>query len=246
MISKDWFNSVGLDDLSSCDYWLVVSQSCDLISPNLDNEPNIELLGACEVSTIDGELINLNNPRRLQQTKKKDGKDLFLEFQTSKREFTSRQICIDHPVPSTYIPLSKTQLDEIITLLTSRYSRAAFPNKLEDLIATKKRNIKTLLKRSENVEALEAIYFRHQPDGDINENEEYSVDIMGLIDNACHTDKQEKAIDTFEKYCDLLRLIPEIKVRVSQTFKTDELTVAQVRMFKKFNYDYFSYRDNGE
>jgi flagellin-specific chaperone FliS len=56
---------LGSQDNDSAKIWIVVTQTCDLANPNLNNEPTVEFIEAQKITKIDSTYENLKNPRRL-------------------------------------------------------------------------------------------------------------------------------------------------------------------------------------
>lgn len=243
VLTSSKLSELGITGCDVCDYWVVVTQTCDIAHDAIESEPNIELLGGSIVSENNGNLVNLKNPRKIQQTHQNNNKKQFIVFNIANRLLIDRNICIKKKVPEDHYNLSISQLDEIIVLLLNRYRRPAFPDEFERRLKVKavSLDIKKALKG--NVIALEGIYFDLKPETELSENEEYILKVTGLIDSYSYGEGDVKdSNDAFDKFVKAIKKAQGIKVVHYAVYDPNTFTVLMERELKRYNYDYYSYR----
>jgi hypothetical protein len=156
--------------------FIVVSQSCDIVSTSLVNEPYVEVLaGQLLTGTPDGNYTRCKNPRILHFPITIEGAERYLECRSARRAFLSRTSLSDC-VPDPAAELSPDALAQIQGWLAGRYMRTAFPGVFNDRIDTAKRALRKALER--DGQCVDRIYVNLTPWTEIGDDSPYELSIF--------------------------------------------------------------------
>ena len=132
------------------------------------------------------------------------------------------------------------QLNGYVHWLASRYTRPALPTTFNNRIArSDSKNKRKKIAKSLDA-GLSGIYVEISPNKELPENEDYSVNLLGLI-AAGYTDDRGDIENKIEKYAEFMRSA-NMDVLVSVRSE-DEISVAVFNRFQRFYYDDLSLRN---
>lgn len=221
---------------------VVASQSCDIANNNLESEPCIELSIARKIHSPKGELTHNKNPRTLHTHLTSLQDSVISEDHIELRAFEK------YPVPKeSFLEISPDsdkvfedkQLKSYVGWLSARYSRPALPTAFNNRVS--KADPKGKLRKQANIgnEQLSGIYVEIFPDQEIEENEKYRVNLLGLLP-ARFTGDKSTAEATINAYAEMLK---KAGMDVDYSLRTeDEVSIATINRFKRFYLDDLSFR----
>ena len=222
-------------------YWLVLSHDCDIVHHDLGAEPNIEIISFTTVESPDGNLLHGKNPRRLHLSDPSGTRHF--EFEAKSRRFCSRKHLAKLP-PDLQMRFSNGQIRDLVKWIALRYVRTAFPDafnirlrpaaaKLGKLLKSDGKFIASIfvamdlreLASGETYNLILYILMRDEDFGNPSRKtsaHETSNQIEALINGKCHG----------------------IMVKESSVRSEGEITVADLRMLHRLEFDYLSHVEN--
>lgn len=160
---------------------IVISQDCDVVSPDYEKEPYVEIL----VSKLVPNLAQLNEyrygrgPRRLIFDVQVYEDIHTYEASIHDRIRIPRQYLASH-APDSSRKIAPDQKRIIILWLVKRYSRIAFPDEFNERLRPSEEKLKKFAKR--NNEYLSAIRIRIEPFDEVGESDSYKIFVILLVD----------------------------------------------------------------
>ncbi|MFT5118186.1 MAG: hypothetical protein ACI9NY_001724 [Kiritimatiellia bacterium] len=237
---------LGVDDASGITL-IVASQSCDIANNNCSDDPYIEFFIARAIKLADNNFTFNKNVRKLhttlhcQTTDSNLISDHFLSLKAYEKVTLLKEKMIGRHPDKDRI-LSGNDLHSFVAWLAARYKRPALPTSFNNrLKATDKNNKKQKSIAKKVNHHLSGIYLKIVPDAEILDTENYSVDLLGLVPAGFRGD-----LDQIQPLLDEYKIIMErsgMDVR-AVIAKEDEISIAQIKQFKRFYYDDLSFRDN--
>lgn len=236
-------------DLKICgDIAIVTTQSCDIANNRLTDEPYIEVIIGQIVDKISDNYTFNKHPRILHLILKKRTGDenIFEDINVHVPAFQKIQIpkCIFLNLAlSSELFLIDRELESFISWLAARYARPALPTVFNDRIEETDRKQKRRKIAKQLDVALTGLYIEIIPDAEINEDENYSVNLLGLVyaDYEGDLNKVELLVN------DIATIMKAANMDVvCKVLREDQLSVAVLRRFKRFYYDDLSLRNNNE
>jgi hypothetical protein len=243
VVSKEEFQSLGIDVEQEADFAIVISHDCDILHKVLSDEPSIEFIFAKVVAEKNGSYCG-KNPRILH---------LDFDFQDNIRTLELRateKFLVRKELATLFEPkmkISNESLEPLKSWLAIRYKRHSLPNSLHDRF----RKILEYLheKGKKNSGYTVAYFMRHDPIGELEESQDYEVWIKILYSSSI-SDVDVKKIEGFaktlsEKFQNLV--VAEnggIELRECTTISESLFTVEQQRQYKRLYFDYLSYRQD--
>lgn len=225
---------------------LVASQSCDIANNNLDSDPFIELSVARRIEGAEGHFTHNKNPRILHThiiCRTGDAKifdDSPLELRAFEKVLIRKEAFLGLP-PDPDSVLEDKQLHSYVAWLAARYARPALPTTFNDRVKAVDPKDKIRSKVRKGNEQLVGIYVEILPDAEIQDDETYSVNLLGLLPAGFSGDSS-KAENAINAYGEVLRnagmdVTPKI-------LKEDDVSVALLKRFKRFYFDDLSLKED--
>lgn len=225
--------------IDETDSLILFTQDCDLLHHSLENEPFVEFLCAQSIETSDINLVYGKNPRRLQV---KDSQNTWFQVQMPHRIRISKDV-IDENFPVSKKKLTEESLSTLVSWLSKRYSRPAFPDRFNKHLSTIK-NLDSKLKRlNQSYPLIKSFYFYLDPFSEISPTEKYSLVIQVLLDGRSLGNECEVNMKTdIEKEVENLFTQPHIAIDGVDCLFEDEMTVFHLSYFKFWDKEYLSRR----
>lgn len=229
-----------LKDISDSDLLIVVSHDCDIANSSFDAEPYVEIVLARNI-TVDkknGSLFWGRNPRRFQFLTQSE--ELLYEISIHDRFFINRNLLLCNK-PGTQQILLKDVVRQISLWISKRYFRAAFPDNFNNRINKKAQEaIRNRLKKDS--EEITAIYISVSDD-ELESDEVYQIIIRATMQLEAYknTDLHRKSQETIDIISAKLSQCEGIDVIESYVVSEAEVTVDDLRLLKRWDYDYLSY-----
>lgn len=239
------FGLLGLD-YNPTAIFLISSQSCDIANNNTVLDPNVEVIYGNSIDILNGNCTHSKNPRILhtqalcRTNDENVSSALNVEFKATNKCFIDKEdLAQFSPDPDRVMEYSN--LRSFVAWLAARYSRPALPTAFNDRIrdADPKNKLREKVKKA-NTQLL-GIYVELSPDGEVEADDNYAVNLLGLLPAGFSGDvtKAENAIDA---YAETMRQAGMDVVAAVRT--EDNVSVAFLNRFKRFYLDDLSYRDD--
>jgi hypothetical protein len=219
--------------------YILLTQDCDILHHDYDDEPDIELHIARPAAEEDGNLFNAKNPRSLQFT----AADRLYEISMHERCRAPRGCLLGH-VPRE-LNLGEDLIRTIIRWTANRYLRSAFPDAFNERLEAARRSMRRIeaaLKRDGAL--ITGIFLWVDPSDEITPEEQYRI-IMRL------TAKEEvleepateaAAMALTETIGQEFEGINGVEIVDYQLISEADFSLADMRTMLRWDYDYLSYR----
>ena len=234
----DIADSVNLGEkLIAGSHWMVISHSCDINSPS-PIETSIEIILMTPIDKQDNANIHGRHPRfyHLKTTGNK-----WYEARIDRRGCVDRSFCAKY-APCTNINISKKDILTIVQWVAYRYVRSAFPDEFNVRVSRKnkaKESLKKLLQQGES-ELLYGLFINISPNNDLPPNEDYNIQLLGLVEDAITQDDLKVATGLVHSFAAILDSCDGINVS-HECLKKSDITFAEWEQYQRFtDYDYLS------
>lgn len=165
-------------EVNPADWLIVVSQTCDIVVPELRKEPYVEVLLAEPRAKIDSTIANLKSTRRLSFRSQGGGQ--VLEAHGTDRFWLPR-IELDAWGPDAIRLLGANAADRISRWLAMRYTRAPWPFSLVKRLGGKEAHLKDILRAVDKTMA-EVRVSISDDDKELPEAIPYRLKIYAVVD----------------------------------------------------------------
>jgi hypothetical protein len=227
----------------SSDLLIVTSHDCDIANGSLKKEPVVEILRAA-VSRLkpDGKFQHDRNPRELHLVCEVEGQQVNLRSNIHERWFIPRELLAQEP-PSP--GLSGKSLRIVAEWLAKRYIRAAFPTEFDQRWRGRFKDWETLLKR--NSEWIQGIYLRLNTAEELAPGKPYRCALIAAVPAGKRkgprwADERSRLADELEAFWK--QFGPNIVCDGVEVLGTDELTLAEIEPYQRFDADWVSFADD--
>lgn len=222
---------------------IVVSQSCDILCPDVEAEPYVEVVLAHRLDgDLDGAYTHAKNPRCLHFPI--DWNDLPVAYKThSRHRFNVPKALLAEYAPDPTRGLSENSLFEVVRWIVGRYDREAFPDEFNNRITPKV--LKKLRKILREMEKLSGLYIALNSWDELTSESPYQIYLYGTARTENFDDPNVRAqleqglarIATAIRTCDGMEVIDH------QVRSEAKVTLDEVRMLKRWPLDYISLSD---
>lgn len=230
--------------VADTDWLIVTSHDCDVVNERLEKEPVVEVLRAEVVArkVPDKQQAGGRNPRVLQVQVDDGGTPVILNAKVHERWTLDRAwLSIEAPARS----LDDKPRRLIAEWLAKRYIRAAFPNAFDARWRAELRNWTGLLEKHSRW--IQGVYLRLSTLRELDEPSPYKVHL--IVAAPADAKKQsgwptkreelEREIEAFWKQFGL-----GIECAGVDVVGTDELTLAEIEPYQRFDADWVSFADD--
>lgn len=225
------------DWIKDTEFLVLFSQDCDLLNSNLENEPFAEFFCALAIERADPSLVYGKNPRKIHVP---INKSLCLCLSINhririKREFLAN-ISLQNPMS-----LPDDELTNLLTWVSKKYSRPAFPDRFNNLLSTVPKLDKKLKKLNDEHREIKRLFFLVSPFTEIEDNQYYTLQIKVLLVGCTYDDcdyVKDAIIDELRR----ILSIGQIKIINIDCSFENEMTLFELSHFKEWDKDYISRR----
>lgn len=224
---------------------IVASQSCDIANNSLETEPNIELSIGRQIESLNGMLTHNKNPRTLHTTiacRTEDSnvnREVHLELKAFEKVAIPKET-FENLTPDATKVLELQKIESYRSWLAARYSRPAHPSSFNSALSTVDPRSKLKRKAKKGNEQLTGIYIQLTPDAELKDDENYNVNLLGLLPAGFSGDSSN-AKDAVDAYASALR---QAGMTVTAALrKEDEVSLALIRGFKRLYLDDLSFQE---
>jgi len=230
--------------LKDRDWLIVTSHDCDVVGRSLEKEPFAELLRAVVVQqkAPDKQQEGGRNPRTLQFDVDVGSATVVLSCKVHERWSLPRELLMN-AAPSSVLPDKQRRL--IAEWLAKRYIRAAFPTAFDLRWRSKLKNWTGLLQRKSGW--VQGVYLRLNTLTELESTQEYRCHLIVAVPVkmkpepgwATKRDEIEREFSAFWK-----QFSPGIAFDGVEVLGTDEVTLADIEFYQRFDADWVSYADD--
>ena len=224
--------------------WLVLtSHDCDIVNADLAKEPVVEVLRmrAATVGKVDRQQSSGRNPRALQLAIEACEDSVILSCVVHDRWAIPRTLLL-RGRPATYLPDKERRL--VAEWLAKRYIRAAFPTAFDRRWRSKLRSWQRLLRK--HSEWMQGVYLRLGTLGELPAEKPYQCHLILAVphlkrDEAGWARKRTEIEEEVQAFWDQLK--PGIECVDVEVLGTDEITLAGIEPYQRFDADWVSFED---
>lgn len=235
--APEWVNMRG-------EYVLVLtSHDCDIANFDIQKEPSVEVLQA---NVAPGEQANKQyvygrNPRTLQFVVRRNGKPVLLSFLAYNRWAFPRSLLMSDS-PEGCLPDKERRL--IAEWLAKRYIRTALPTSFDRRWRSKSKDWRALLRGQS--EWLQGVYLRLDTLDELPNGSPYKCHLILAVPrlkrgSAAWAQKRSEFEETIKKFWD--QFAPNIYCVGVEVLGTDEITLADIELYQRFDADWISAED---
>ena len=226
------------------DRLIVTSHDCDVVSPSLDKEPVVEILRG-QIATarrVDTQLSGGRNPRMLHLAFEAGATGAVLVCLVHDRWPIPRDL-LQREVPQGQLADKERRL--VAEWLAKRYIRAAFPTAFDRRWRAKTKTWQRLLRRYS--EWLQGVYLRLNTLFELPEDAPYRCHLILAVPLDKRTgagwpvqrDNLEREVQGFWD-----QFKPGIECAGVEPLGTDEITLADIEPYQRFDSDWVSFDDD--
>ena len=230
--------------VSDADRLVVTSHDCDIVSPNLSKEPFVEVLRGhvATADKLDKQLSGGRNPRVVHLGFDIGGTDAVLVCSVHDRWPIPRELLL-REVPQGQLADKERRL--IAEWLAKRYIRAAFPTAFDLRWRTKMRPWQRLLRRYS--EWLQGVYLRLNTLAELPEDAPYRCHLILAVpfdkrDGEGWPTQRDNLEREVHGFWDQFK--PGIECAGVEPLGTDEITLADIEPYQRFDADWVSFDDD--
>ena len=220
---------------------MIVTQSCDLVHHNLQNEPSAVVLIMKYINSGDPGLMHGKNPRAIH-VQASDG--TWLEAWAWNQVVVPRDHLAEKDVTAK-IEVAPTTLRCVLDWLAKRFTRIAFPDDFNDSLNPKSNAIGKLLKKNHTLFSEILLYVT--PFEDLEDGQHYELACYLLMPPDVHDDSEQlkKARALAAK---LEELFTKCGIGVSECSPVSEaiLTVAELNELVRWDFDHLTHRASAD
>jgi hypothetical protein len=222
---------------------VVVTQDCDVVHSSIEGEPFIEVLFARSLEAPpDGSVTYGKNPRRLQIPITLPSSQHYYECLAHLRYVLDRNI-LSGLSPDPGCIVESAALKIVRSWLAARYTRTAFPDEFNKRIAVVLRGQSRILKTKGD--SLSGIYIAVTPWEELDANGIYRLQLYATIEPDKWADAgiRSEMESVIAQIATAIDGCEGVEVENFELRSEDNITLADLRFLRRWDYDYLSYRD---
>jgi hypothetical protein len=226
------------------DWLIVTSHDCDIVNESLEKEPMIEILRAAPIpqKAPDKQQAGGRNPRKLHLVVESSGREVVLACTVHERWPIPRELLVDG-VPRAYLSAKARRLTA--EWLAKRYIRAAFPTAFDLRWRSKMKEWLSLLER--HSEWIQGVYLRLNTLEELDPARLYRCHVIVAVPREMKgergwptaRDAVDRAVAAF-----WTQFAPAIAFDGVDVLGTDEVTLADLGPYQRFDADWVSFADD--
>lgn len=231
--------NLGEVDWASDDLVMVITQDCDLVTSNDDEQPDVELiiLRSINEAKVDSSKLHRKHPRLLHISI--GGRHY--EAWARRRYWIPRAALAEY-VPEDHFPVEKIR--EVAHWLIDAYIRPAFPDEFNRRAAAQRSSIRNKLK-GRAARSLSGLYLVVNPDEELEEGAEYEVILVATMTSASYPESQVRISvqGLVDGIAAKLNACPGIVVVEDHLKPESEISLDDLRYLRRWDTADLSYRD---
>ena len=230
--------------VGNADWLVLTSHDCDIVNESMDKEPVVEVLCMRTVAAgkVDRRQSSGRNPRTFQLAIEARGAPVVLSCVAHDRWAIPRDLLMQG-VPANSLPEKGCRL--VAEWLAKRYIRAAFPTAFDQRWRSKLKDWQKLLKK--HSEWLQGVYLRLSSLDELPVDAPYRCHLILAVPHAKRqvpgwAAKRTEIEEDVQAFWD--RFKPGgIKCDGVEVLGTDEITLADIEPYQRFDADWVSFED---
>jgi hypothetical protein len=229
--------------VAETDCLIVTSHDCDIANGSLEKEPVVEILRAVCQPSPQGGFLGGRNPRELHLACEVDGRQVTLRCNVHDRWVVPRELLSrEAPRPG----LASKSLRVVVGWLAKRYFRAAFPTEFNERWRKGYKEWERLLRR--NSDWIQGIYLRLSASEELAPSKPYRCHVIAAVPankgkGPSWAHERSRLTDDLEDFWKQFE--PGIVCDGVEVRGTNELTLADVEPYQRFDADWVSFADDG-
>jgi hypothetical protein len=232
LIKNKVFNKHGL--------YIVITQSCDLLHPELDDDPYVELVYAKEITKENGNFTAGRNPREIHIPIKTSNGNKYYKCHIKDKIIIQKKYLLKILTSSKYI-LEKNTKESLIKWVIKRYNRMAFPDTFNNRINDKTRNkIKKIIKNHTS-DIHHGIFINLSSYEELNENMPYEIEIYILAEPSIKDERLGLLKNDAQKIENYINSCNGIMVDTCMALKLDEIDAYRYLELGSCDFEYLSF-----
>jgi hypothetical protein len=221
---------------------IVVTHDCDVVSKDFKHEPVVETVVARRLAPAerDSRTANSKNPRRLQFQRSKQPDADWFEISNASRKVFARRALVGHAPAEALGPEATRQVS---LWMGRRYTRASFPNALNERLRLASKAIDKELKAHGDL--LSAVFISLDTYDELPATQNYVGDMIGTMTAEDYADdeRRRKATETIDKIATAMATRGvEINPGISSE---SQFSLEMFMAMRRFDYDWMS-EDEGD
>lgn len=224
--------------------YIIITQDCDLLHPNIKEEPCAELIYAERICNPDGNYVGGNNPRKIHMPVKIDG-DVYHYECHAKNKITIPKEYLLNLSPSAEYILEDNIIKSLIKWIIKRYDRTAFPYAFNEMLGKKNiKEIKNIVKKY-TADIHHGVFLKLSTYKELVNDESYAIEKLYILVENSVTDAGFSALeDDLEEItriidgCDNINIVGDYQVK-----KLNDISVADYFDLDSWDFEYLSFRD---
>jgi hypothetical protein len=223
---------------------ILISQDCDIVHSSYEDEPYVEILVArpLPMEQQDGNLFHGKNPRRLQFVLEKGLSSQLYGVSIQEKSRIDRKLLLAG-APDAEHQLSSVTVDLLAKWTAKRYTRAAFPNEFNERCRRATNRIRDRLKTKGYL--ITGVFLHLHSYEELPPTEDYKVimRVTALPETCENRQEEEIALSLCAAIESILNDCGGIQVVDSSLAAETEISLHDLRLLRRWDYDFLSYRD---
>ena len=227
---------------------VVVSQDCDVVDPDYDDEPEVEIVRAKFIQQLDGGFTHAKSARRLHLNVLRDGAPTPVELSIRERRNMDRQ-ALASVRPSLSLVFAPEERRLIAAWLAHRYRRPSYPDAFVERFTERKKaeKLRALLKKFAS--PVSGIYVLLRPDSEVEPEVNYEMSLWLTVKPEVfenETQYLQLQVAFFEPFKGILKSLAGITIKNAMLVSEKDFTVHDVANSKRLDFDYLTHRLGAE
>jgi predicted DNA-binding protein (UPF0251 family) len=227
------------------DYYVVISQDCDVINESYIKEPFVELLGVMKAVKPDGTMAFGKNPRTIQFNMSVNGSPTLCEASIHSKIRLPRS-AFETLRPDSALLIDKKTNYYISKWVAKRYIRPAYPT---EFVNRHKKKSKTIHKALEiGGIPIETLYLGLNSYDELSEDQPYGVFVFAVVSMATFDDVDKMTVvhTALNKVAACLSECNGINVLGSECRSKADMTLQDLESLYEWDYDYLTNAEASE
>ena len=237
-------NGLGaIDGSASSDWWMVVSQDCDVVNRDFDKEPFVEIIRIQETNDPGGGDQWGKNPRRLRFGDRVGETEREFQVVVHDRIRIDRRVLAEYaPDPERNITIENTRC--ICRWISQRYVRPAFPDAFNERVEGAIPALRRCLKKKGKLLTGILIWV---DESELGSEEKYRVIIWATMKVEKWNDPAIRATarGLVNQICAQIRECEGIDVTECELKSEQDVSINHMRQFKRWDFDDLTIRGDG-
>ena len=231
-------------DVDGADWLILTSHDCDILNASIDKEPVVEVLRTrtAGAGKVDRGLSSGRNPRMLQLAVDAREAPVVLSCTAHDRWTIPRDVLVRES-PATFLPDRERRL--VAEWLAKRYIRAAFPTAFDQRWRLMLKDWQKLLRK--HSEWMQGVYLRLSTLDELPADTSYQCHLILAVPYlgraaAGWAGKRTEIEEEIAAFWGQFR--PGIECAGVEVLGTDEITLADIEPYQRFDADWVSFEDD--